>query len=331
MSLIHYGVPYVPVTPASRPEPVHLDHEWVGWDGTRWNLAGQGPASGVHLRAGVRGLTVPPRQHYVRQSPAIAGQRFNGYHTSAREVFWPLSVHEPSEQWYEYDAAWWATMHPALPGTWRVTNPVAGLTRELVCRFLDDGDHTMVRDPGAVGWEQYGVRLVADDPFWRGDWVIRQFDNAITSSNFFGTGAPAFNISSSSQIASARISNPGDEASHLLYLLHGPFDSATAGIGDPGAITEYLAPVLEGRSVVIDTRPSMPATARLIDTPTAAPGSDDWETQVFDVPTESAFAGTGALALNSPLQPGEDRPLTITMVGAGAVTVAHRPPYWRAW
>lgn len=330
MSVLHYAAPYQPPVLPGVGEWARAKHTWTGWDGAVWEISD--PSTGVFLtQGGVRGLHLPPHNRYTKDSPALHGTRHQGSRVLERECFWPLYVYSDagSAGWVELDRAFWSSMHRDKPGVWRVE--VEGQARELSCRFMESEDG-YARDPVYFGWSAYGVRLVAaDDPFWRGEWVVRQFDNTTTATDFFGAGAPPFYITSSSQLASARIDNPGDEPSHLVYLLHGPFDSATVGIGDPGAVTEYVVPVPAGRSVVIDTRPVMPATARLIDTPTAAPGSDEWEAQVFDVPTESAFAGTGALALNSPLQPGQERPLSISMVGAGSVTVAHRPPHARAW
>ncbi|MGB5930743.1 MAG: hypothetical protein WBH03_21350 [Cyclobacteriaceae bacterium] len=238
-----------------------------------------------------------------------------------------------SDAFVDRDRAFWASMHRDVPGVWRVE--VAGQVRELRARFTEAED-AFVRDPVWYGWNAYGVRLVADDPFWRGPWVTRQFENDITPAPFFGGVAggsgPPFHITSSSQLSSSRISNPGDEPSYLVYLLHGPFTDASVGLGDgPAVVTEYLQPVADGDTVVIDTRPDRSATARVIPTPTAALGTVEWEAQVFGVEGSNAFAALGEVALRSPLQPGQQRALAIEMTGPGRVTVAHRPPYQRAW
>ncbi len=329
-----YGIPYTPPTPAvTRSQRITTGHTWIGWDGTVWPISD--PSSGVFLvKGGMRGLGMPTHTRFTDESPALAGSRHRGSRVLERDVYWPLHLFSDagSAEWVERDRAFWASLHRDKPGVWRVK--VGSSVRELACRLVEAED-VFARDPVWYGWNTYGVRMVAVDPFWRGPWVVRQFDNTASTSNFFGPSGfgPPFFISSSSQLSKASIANPGNEPSYLVYVLHGPFDEAKVGIGDPGAITEYLSPVPAGQSVVIDTRPTSSSTARLIATPTADPESDTatWEEQVFTAPGASAFAGTGLLALNSPLQPGQERSLSLSMVGAGSMTVAHRPPFNRAW
>lgn len=333
-TLLHYGVPYTPPEPqVPYRDRVRMSHTWTGVDGSVWPISE--PKSGVFLRqGGLRGTGMPSHTSYTDESPALAGVRHRGSRVLERDIFWPLHLFSDagSQGWLERDAAFWRSFHRNVPGVWRVQ--AGSSIRELACRFAE-ADDIMARDPAYFGWATYGIRLVADDPFWRSSWVVRQFDNTATTSDFFGPSGygPPFYISSSSQIGNASISNPGDEPSYLVYILHGPFDEASAGIGDPAAVTEYLSPVPAGQSVVIDTRPLAASTARLIATPTADPETETvlWEAQVFTDPGVSAFAGTGRLALNSPLQPGQERPLSLSMVGAGSMTVAHRPPFNRAW
>lgn len=311
-----------------------LKHTWIGHDGSEWEISD--PDSGAFLvKAGVRGLGMPDHERFTTSSPAVHGDLHRGSRVLPREVFWPLYLFHDggSAEFVGRDRAFWASMSRDRLGTWRVESPDS--VRELRCYFVD-ADDAFERDPTFFGWATYGVRLEAADPFWRSAWVTRTFSNAGGGPvDFFNNGAaPAFHISSSSQLATSDISNPGDEPSYLVYVLHGPFDSAEVGLGPldtPGPLTSYLEPVEAGQSVVIDTRPSTSSTARLIATPTAEPGSLEWEQQVFTAPGTSAFGGVGSLALNSPLQPGEGRALRLTMVGEGSVTVAHRPPHLRAW
>lgn len=304
-------------------------HEWLDTTGKLWVLSE--PSTGVFLRrAGVRGLGMPAHDDFSRTSPALAGQQYQGTRVLPREVFWPLYLYSDtgSTDWLDLDRDFWRGMHRAKAGAWRVTT--AHGTRELSCRF-GEAEDTYDTDPARSGWANYGVRLIADDPFWYGEWVHRTFVSEAGGASFFGDGAPAFTIGSANTLARSMIDNPGDERSYLVYILNGPFDSASVGIGDGGVATQYQAPVPAGQSVVIDTRPDSRATARLIDTPTAEPGTNAWVREVWGTPGVNVFANTGAIALNSPLQAGENRTLSLSMSGNGSVTVAHRPPYWRAW
>lgn len=326
---LHYAegtpVPRPPAAPEAHWAKLH--QTWTGWDGSQWVLTD--PESGLFLiDGGVRGLGMPVHSSYSSESPALHGSRHLGSRVLPRDCFWPLHIYSEggSDEWRALQDAFWRTMHRNRPGIWRVE--ANGSARELTVVY-EDSDEDMERDPHFHGWQTFGVRMLAHDPFWRAEWVVREFENTTTTGSFFGTGAPSFFISSSSQLATSTIANPGNEPSYLTYLLHGPFTSATVGIGDPGPNTTFSQQVAQGYSVVLDTRPATPATARRIPTPAAKAGTPAWEAQVFGVEGENVFGGVTALALNSPLQPGQERPLSLSMSGPGRVTVAHRPPYWR--
>ena len=307
-----------------------IEHMWIDAMGEAWNLTD--PSGSVFLRrAGVRGLGMPSHEPYVRTSPAIPGQRHVGSRVLPREAFWPLYLYsdEGSDAFANVDRAFWRGMHRDRHGLWRVK--VGSQVRELACRFAEAED-AYERDPVHFGSATYGVRLIADDPFWYGEWVSRRFVNADGNATFFGSGGTPFTIGSSNTIDTSTIDNPGDEKSYLIYILNGPFTSASVGIGSANAVqTNYVGDVPEGKSVVVDTRPAARATARLIDTPTATVGAEDWDAQVFGDPGVNVFENLTHIALSSPLQAGENRQLHLALAGAGSVTVAHRPPYWRAW
>ncbi|MBW8171789.1 hypothetical protein K0651_01835 [Ornithinimicrobium sp. Arc0846-15] len=265
-------------------------------------------------------------------TPALSGQRANGSRVLPRECAWPIHLYSDgsSEEWAARDQAWWASLDRDVPGVWRVT--AAGRSREITLRF-DESEDNFVRDPMFFGWSPYSVRLIADDPWWYGPWVSRQFDNGTQVAPFHaGPQGAVIHIGSSSQLSSASIDNPGDEPSYLVYLLHGPFESATVGIGgQSGPVTSYVGQVPDGQTVVIDTRPGAPSRAYMVARPTSTTGSKDWVNQWSNQTGQSVYSGLTSIAMNYPLQAGKQSPLSLQMVGAGSVEVVHRPPYRRAW
>ena len=308
---------------------------WVGADGSEWDLLS--PSSGTLLMAGARGFNMPPITQYTRDSPAVAGTRWAGSRTEPREVFWPLLVYSDagSQAWIEYDRAFWSTLHPDHTGVWKVTHP-NGDTRSLRCRFKDDGGQTYDIDPSLVGWSAYGITLTAEQPYWEGEPVTRTW-KASEPVSFFGagTGGPPFTISPGSTLAKATMSNPGDVDAFPMWVLTGPMDSAT--VGQAGKLTQYQASIADGRSVVIDTSPDQQRVVEIASPPSPDAGGPDVGSQAwFDWISSAMASGTdrvlnlGSVAFNAPISPGKSVSLSLAMVGAGTVTAAISPLYYRA-
>lgn len=284
----------------------HMGHTWTGWDDSVWDLCGD--ASGVVLLSGVRGLTMPPADRYASASPAVAGSRWRGHRVAEREVFWPVKVWADagSAAWLAYDRAWWNTMRPDKLGTWAVTQ-TTGETRSLRLRFVDDGQHSVQVDPGLIGWERYGITLVAEDPYWEGEPISRTWETA-TPDEFFGTGAPSFFISSGNTLDNAKITNPGDVEAWPVWTLNGPITAAEVGVG--GESIEVPFAVADGSSLTIDTDPRA-------QTAITSAGVDRTED----------LGEVGFTAIPA----GASIPLALAVTGAGSVSVSVTPRYYRAW
>jgi hypothetical protein len=308
------GTPVPPAPPPVVPDTTWgaLGITWEGWDGSTWELAS--PASPVWLTAaGTRGLNMPPTTRYTSEAPALAGSRWRGYRTGERSVFWPVYLYADStEQWRAVDRAWWATMRPDRTGVWTVSQP-DGTRRHLTCRFVDDSDHVYGRDPFAQGWQLYGLNLVAEDPYWRGEPISRSF-TAASSSNFYGPGvaaAPPYVISPSASTGTAAMPNPGDEPAWPVWTLTAPFTAATVGVDGRNIVVPFA--LAAGKTLTIDTRP---------DALTAV--DSDGTDRVDDL---------GQVEFGS-IPPGDSVPVTITLTGASttsAVAVAIEPLHYRAW
>ena len=279
---------------------------WVGWDGTLWDLL-RGTEGVVLLEKGVRGLAMPPIGRHTQESPALAGSRHTGWRAVEREVFWPVYVwsEDSSREWFDRDAAWWATMHPDQVGEWAVTTSRSG-TRRLRLRYVDDSEHSFDHDPARVGEAIYGVRLVAEQPFWEGETALSSWSLSEQASFFPG---PPFWIGSAYTLATATIRNPGDVPAWPVWTVHGPFTSAR--VGTAGATITVPFGLQDGASLTIDTRP---AVMRAVD----SSGVD-----------RTRELGAAAFA---PVPPGVRVPLDLDLGGEGGrITAQLAPLYLRAW
>lgn len=285
---------------------------WAGWDGSVWPLI-YARGSGVSLRRGARGLNMPPVDRYSSTSPAVAGSRNRGSRTAERQVFWPVKIfsNAGSQAWVDVDRAFWRTMDPDRPGVWSVTS-VDGTTRTLTCRFVSDGDHVLDLDPMLLGWQNYGITLVAEQPYWSGAEVARRWKTA-GGTPFFGGVAggsgPPFYISSGSTMDTATISNPGDVDAYPTYTITGPTTSVSVGYA--GNVVQ-MGVIPAGQTRTIDTRPD-----RL--TVVDQDGTDRW-------------SELGALAqFDAPIPPGQEVALSLELAGTGDVSASLIPLYRRAW
>jgi hypothetical protein len=121
----------------------------------------------------------------------------------------------------------------------------------LDCRFesVDDGFDV---DPAYRGLAAYGVTLMADQPFWRGEPVVRTFK---TDPPVMFFGPPGIiNISSGSSTDTASIANPGDEPGWIVWTLRGPVDAGTS-VGFVGAQILIPFDVGDGEVVTVWTKP----------------------------------------------------------------------------
>lgn len=276
---------------------------WTGWDGSVWELTD--PASPVRLKQGVRGLGMPPVQRYVSRGAQIAGSRWRGQVTDERHVFWPIAVAVAGDvSWRDVDADFWATMDPDRQGVWTVEHD-DGTSRLLRCRFESDGDHTFTSDP-TTGAKHvvYGLTLVAEQPFWEGERVVREFTAAAPVS-FFAPGV-VFRLDSGSTVSTATVDNPGDVPAWPLYVQRGPMTSAAVGLD--GRLVEVPFPLSSGESLTVNTDPQAQ---------TAIDGNGADRTSEL---------GTVEFA---PVPAGSSVALTITIVGSGGTASAALTPLHR--
>jgi hypothetical protein len=226
----------------------------------------------------------------------------------SREVFWPVKVWSDagSREWVERDRAFWRTLQPSRTGVWTVTHP-DGAKRSLTLRVAGDGDPSFDTIPSLRGWAKYGITLVADQPYWEGEPVMRTWAQANQQPFMPATAGAGYTISSGSPLETATITNPGDVETFLRWEVAGPCTSVTVGVN--GAT--IIAPVTldAGEVMVIDTDPEVQA---------AYVGDTDVTIQL----TKAEFA---------PIPSGESVELSLFMTGTGTIQAELTPLFERAW
>lgn len=299
------GPPPVASAQVAAPSPWYgLGHRWLGWDDSVWDLSDW--RSGAFLTGGgVRGLTMPEFARHTSRSASIPGARYRGHVEGEREAFWPLYLYadDGSQAWVERDRAFWRTLQPGRTGQWEVRHPDGG-SRRLRLRLVDDGQHAWVRDPVKFGWALYGITLVAEQPFWEGDPVVRSWAGAGEPGNFPWT------IARGNTLASASMPNPGDVDAWPVWTVHGPVTSVTVGVG--GRLITAPIELAEGEWLRIDPRPG-PRGKSAYDS-SGARRTPELTVREFE-----------------PVPPGESVPLSLAMTGTGRVEASLTPLWYRAW
>jgi hypothetical protein len=227
----------------------------------------------------------------------------------------------------ERDRAFWSTMDPEDTGVWTIIHP-DGKHRSLRLRFVDDGDHTRKTNPLRIGWETYGIHLVAEQPFYEGDPVVRSWKNSTYQPFFDPTGPQLVNIGSGADTSTAVIDNPGDVESYPRWFID---DATTASVGVDGVVVNVPFAVPFGKSLVIESDPDL-IGATLYDITVAGmdlkPSDREVGVHLINPVDKSPDLGEADFA---PIPAGQSVPLSLTLAGSGAVEVQLPTRYRRPW
>lgn len=322
---IGYATPYLPPAPAASPWS-RLRMSWTA-KGVTWPLTN--PAAGLFLLPGVRGLGSITTERHSTSSPAVAGSRHEGVSVLDRGVFWPLHIFhdQGSVEWMERDRAFWRGMDPKSLGVWEVELP-DGSSRRLNLRFRDDGDHTITYDPIRYGWQTYGINLVAEQPFWEGDPVVRSWKNPEYQPFFDPNGPQIINIASSADVSKAKIDNDGDVESYARWFIDGETTTAAVGVG--GLVVDVPFTVPAGKCLLIESDPDRIGATMY----TVLPGAPEKPSQrilgvhMVNPVDRSADLGEADFA---PIPAGAQVPLSLSLAGTGVVEAMLPSLYRRPW
>jgi hypothetical protein len=324
---ISYAIPY---TPPGDPAPAWsgMPMTWTA-KGVTWPLTDR--STGIFLKPNVRGLGTISTERHATTSPAVAGSRHEGSSVLDREVFWPLKIYSPegSVAWMLRDRAFWAGMDPDDTGIWEITHP-DGAKRSLVLRFLNDGDHTRRKNPIRLGWDDYNITLLAEQPFWTGEPEVQSFKAPPPPEPFFEPDGPhLINISSGYSVENATIDNAGDVESYPRWYIDGEITSASVGVN--GVIVSVPFGVDYGQCLVVDSDPE-DLGATLYDITVEGMGMKPSE-RVFGTHLINPVDKTRDLGENdfAPIPAGQQVPLSLTLIGSGVVECLLPSLYRRPW
>ncbi len=241
--------------PAPEPDPwPGIFQEIVTESGQKFPLQGEGAFA--RLRPGTKGYSFPPLTRYTGEAPELAGSWYMGTREEERPVFWPIMLWGglTSQEWMDLEAKFFDLLHPYGTVYWTVTQP-SGQTRRLKVRLVDDGDPAYETLPGLLNWNTYGLRLMAEYPFWRGNPVTATWANPLADAEFIDPDPEiALYVSELLQQSAITLVNPGDIMEYPQWWLHGPTT-------DPSVLTangkEITVPfnIADGKTLVLDADP----------------------------------------------------------------------------
>jgi hypothetical protein len=282
--------------------------QWIGWDGSIWDLSSD-VRSGAYLMPGVRGMEMPSPKHYMRRSPGRAGASHQGLTFAERDVFWPLRMwaDESSDVFIRQRRAFMRTLDPSKTGVWRVIQP-NGDARSIRCRFVGF-DSVPDSDPVEAGWGHYGIRMVAEDPFWYGPPLLQSW--GVGDPQEFFVAPPSDDvlfISPSASVSSATFTNSGDVPAYPRWKVTGPTDDVVLGFGGKVITVPFAVP--EGEQLIVETEPG--AQSAYLD----------------GVKVTNQL---GSSAKFAPVPAGGQTTLSLEMSGTGRVSLELSPAFYEAY
>lgn len=288
-----------------------LQIEWKDTNGVTWDLI-DGPVA--LMNAGIQGLGMPTAYDTTRKTALVHGQTLQSWRLEPRELFLPITFKDAAElDVTGLQRAFWDGLRFGEYGTLTVTDSNGGV-RSIDARFVSDNDVTFTLDPEAIThqYRPYGIRMVADYPFWYGPEQSFTFGlGPEGTATFFGNGSSAtpFYIVKSTGGADTTLTNNGDMDAWITWTITGPMTSFDLEID--GKHVGGPIPLTGSETLTIETSPLNQIAYK----------QDG--TKVTRLLTSADFAPIPATG--SPVNVGID------VVGTGNITASFNPIYWRAF
>lgn len=201
-------------------------------DGTDWALDG---LNGFWEAPGKKGFHGTTYQHYRDESPMVAGAFWRGVRATPKELFLPIVIRDPNRDLV-------LAKRRAIA---RALSPVRGSGECVIASTWPDGSVRRINAryvDGLEGGEQgpgdwgvtvikYGLRFIADDPYFYGDEITENYSLAPqTRTELPIPGADTFFevVSSPLLAAGSVVTNLGDVDSYPIWNFIGPFTQIIA-------------------------------------------------------------------------------------------------------
>lgn len=199
--------------------------------GTVWAFDG---TSGYWEGQGKKGFDGASYQHYRDESPMVAGGFWRGVRALPRELFLPIVIRDVNRDGLlAKRRALVKALSPARGEECTIATAWPdGSVRRIRARYVDGFDGGE-RGPGEWGVTvmKYGLRFIADDPYFYGDMIINPYQMVASSRTELPIpGADGFYevVSSPLLAAGTVINNPGDVDAYPSWNFTGPFTQIQA-------------------------------------------------------------------------------------------------------
>lgn len=200
-------------------------------NGTDWALDG---TVGLWEAPGKKGFHGTLYQHYRDESPMVAGAFWRGVRALPRELFVPVALHYLNrDDLLAKRRALAKALSPIRGRECTISSAWPdGSVRRIKCRYVDGLD-AGEQGPGAYGVTtmKYGLRFIADDPFFFGSLITQNYSLAPqTRTELPIPGADTFFevVSSPLLAAGTTVTNIGDVDTYPTWQFIGPFNSIIA-------------------------------------------------------------------------------------------------------
>jgi hypothetical protein len=229
--------------------------EWVGWDGSRWDLR-EGREGVVLTQQSLAFIEQFETEDFTTTAAYVDGQRHEGWRGLPREFDVQVATIGDlgALGWAATEAAWKRTMRPGRPGTFIVSDPAGG-TRTLTARAKSVVPNH-ANDPSDTTGTVLTYGMIADDPWWYGSTPAKfEFLGVQDPTPFFGrTGnGPPLYIETIAALGAATVTNNGDVDTWGIWTFHGPTPTFAARVA--GRLIAGDFALQQGEFVTVDTRP----------------------------------------------------------------------------
>lgn len=305
------GIVFVAAPTAYQPPPIDVGRVrytlwWEAWDGSNWSLSDD--SSGLVLMRGFRGVGRITQENHRDDHESLAGSRYRDFRATNREIYLPIHIYSDgdSDAWVKHNRAFARTMRAGKQGWLHIIHP-DGEHRRIRARYDKGMEEAFELDPAFFGWATYGIYMTAEQPYWEAAEPIGDTWRSPEPVYLFGGtttpgDGPPFGISDEKDVSTATITNPGDVETWPTWIYRGPATSASVGVD--GEVVDIPIALLADESITLNLDPYEQTAIKR-----TALGV---ETDVTDSLGTFDF---------SPIPPGEDVALDITLVGTGGGSV----------
>lgn len=225
--------------------------------GRAWPLDG---TNGLWLQPGRKGFHAPSYQHYRDESPAVDGAFWRGVRATIRELFIPIVIiGRDRDDLLATRRALIAAISPRRGECLITSSYPDGSRRHIRARYVDGMEGEEGKGEWGVTKLRYGLRFVADDPYFFGDEISTTWGSAsVDRTELPIPGADTFYevVTAAQLLGETTLTNSGDVDAYPLWVFSGPFtEIELTNTSSEQSMTITHTAAAPGDTLTIDTRP----------------------------------------------------------------------------